>query len=369
MNLVQQQDQEFLMAAIELAGKGKYCCHPNPRVGCVLVVDSEIVASGWHQQTGQGHAEVNAIEDASQRGVNIVGATAYVSLEPCSFTGKTPPCVDALNTAGVSRVVCASLDPNPKVAGNGLQILQQVGIAAMVLDDQETRQAAEWLNRGFFKRMREKKPWVMLKTASSLDGRTADNQGESQWITSEQAREDVHRLRAESGAILTGSGTQQSDNPSLNVRISEITENERFNQPLRVLLDSTCQVSITDKIVGDDQGLLLFTETKETSDLDNKVQVQCVESIQLDEVLHHLAQKQINTLMVEAGAKLSGAFLEADLVDEIVHYIAPSVIGSQGRGMFDFSQSISLADKKHFKIHSVQTIGDDIKIVYVRNSI
>lgn len=368
MNLTQQQDKEFLMVAIELAAKGKYSCHPNPRVGCILVADSKIIASGWHHQAGQAHAEVNAIADAKKRGVDIVGATAYVSLEPCGHTGKTPPCVDALRAAGIARVVCAGFDPNPKVAGKGIKTLQQSGIDAIVLENQVTADAAEWLNRGFFKRMREKKTWVMLKIASTMDGRTADSLGESQWITGEKAREDVHRLRAESGAVLTGSGTQQADNPSLNVRIPEIINNKDFKQPLRVLLDSNCQLSITDNIVGNDQNLLVYTTKSDTIALNDKAQVEQVEQIQLDVVLDHLAQHEINMLMVEAGAKLSGAFLEADLVDEIVHYIAPSVIGSAGRGMFDFSQPLALADKKHFKIHSVQSVGDDIKIVYVRNS-
>lgn len=370
MTSLQQQDQKFLTTAIELAAKGQYTCHPNPRVGCVIVKDGQELASGWHHRAGQGHAEVNAIADAIKKGEDITGATAYVSLEPCSFTGKTPPCAEALKKADIARVVCASLDPNPKVAGNGLKMLKDAGIDAIVLDNKETQQAAESLNRGFFKRMRENKPWVMLKIASSLDGCTADSKGTSQWITSEQARIDVHKLRATSGAVLTGSGTQQADNPSLTVRIAEIIETKSFKQPLRVLLDSNCQVAATDNIVGDDKGLILFTTQRDPdklTEITNKAQIEQVEQIDLNQVLNHLAKQEINTLMVEAGAKLSGAFLEEDLIDEIVHYIAPCVIGSDGRGMFDFSKPLSLVDKKHFKIHSVQTVGDDIKIVYVRN--
>lgn len=375
-----QQDKHFLSEAIKLAEQGQYTCDPNPRVGCVLVghaaekTANNIIAQGYHQKAGEGHAEVNAIEHAKQQGISTKGATAYVSLEPCSFTGKTPPCVTALIHAGVARVVCATLDPNPKVAGNGLKLLQQAGIDASVIEDAEIQVAAEWLNRGFFQRMRYNKPWVMLKTASSLDGRTADSQGKSQWITSEAARSDVHKLRAASSAMITGSGTQQADNPSLNARL--VDTDKTCQQPIRILLDSNCLVSVDDNIVGDDQALTIFTSfssctpQKKQGQLQafaGKATVEVVDEIQLDSVLAYLSDKHINSVMIEAGAKLSGAFLEADLVDEIVHYIAPSVIGSDGRGMFDFSTPLALKDKKQFKIHSIEQIGDDIKVVYVRS--
>lgn len=374
-----QNDKQFLLEAIKLAENGKFTCHPNPMVGCVLVKDGVNVSSGWHQKAGEAHAEVNAIANAEQNGVSLNGATAYVSLEPCSFTGKTPPCVDALIHAGVSRVVCATLDPNPKVAGNGLSLLQEANIEAVVLDDAEVYSKAEWLNKGFFKRMREGKPWVMLKTASSLDGKTADNQGLSQWITSEQARQDVHRLRAMNGAVLTGSGTQQADNPSLNARLSE--QEFVYQQPLRVLLDSQCKLTPDAKIVSHNdrdensnknrKDLLVFTtqtDSKILKSFSNNIEFSIMESIELETVLQKLAAKQINQVMIEAGAHLSGAFLEADLVDEIVHYIAPSVIGSGGRAMFDFSTNLSLSEKKQFTTKTVEQIGNDIKVVYVRDS-
>ena len=361
-----QIDKEFLLDAITLAEKGNFTCQPNPRVGCILTQDNDVIGMGWHQKTGEGHAEVNAIADAINQLKTTTGATAYVSLEPCSFTGKTPPCVDALFDAGVSRVVCAGLDPNPEVSGNGLKLLKERGVAAEVSSDSDVLRKAEWLNRGFFKRMRTGLPWVILKTASSIDGRTADFEGESQWITSPASRANVHKLRAESCAIITGSGTQQADNPSLNARLDNSIE---VKQPLRVLLDSQCVVSKNDKIIGKDNGLLLFTTNRDhqtLQELEKKISIQTVNSISLDAVLSHLADLEINLVMLEAGAKLSGSFIEAGLVDEIVHYIAPNIIGSDGRGMFDFSGSLSLDDKKVFTTRCVETLGEDIKVTFQR---
>ncbi len=361
-------DKELLLSAIALAEKGQFTCQPNPRVGCILTQDNDVIGKGWHHKSGEGHAEVNAIADAINNQQVIQGATAYVSLEPCSFTGKTPPCVDALFDAGVSRVVCAGLDPNPRVSGKGLKILNDRGIIAEVSTDSDVLERAEWLNRGFFKRMRHGLPWVMLKTASSIDGRTADYQGKSQWITSSSSREDVHALRAQSCAIITGSGTQQADNPTLNARLDSDIE---VKQPLRVLLDSQCVVTANANIIGKDNNVLIFTinnDPKVLGKLEKNTSIQLVNSINLDSVLTYLAGKEINFVMIEAGARLSGAFIEAGLVDEIVHYIAPSIIGSQGRGMFDFSNSLSLDDKKTFMTRSVETLDEDIKITFKRRT-
>ena len=328
MQSQQAIDKSFLLASLKLAEKGQYSCRPNPRVGCVLVKDGDIIGEGWHQVAGQAHAEVNAIANAHSRSNDTIGATAYVSLEPCSFTGKTPPCVDALLAAKVARVVCASLDPNPKVAGNGIAYLQQQGIDAEVFDDQEVKQQAEWLNRGFFKRMRSGLPWVMLKIASSLDGKTADYQGTSQWITGEQSREEVHHLRAQSCAVLTGSGTQLADNPSLNVRLDGY--DSQF-QPCRVLLDSTAQLKELSKIVGEDGKLILFTQPDSVvlQEIETRSTVVRQNPNDLLAVLRYLAdEKEVNYVMLEAGAKLAGSFIENDLVDEINHYNAPIIIGS-----------------------------------------
>ena len=363
-------DKEFLLASLMLAEKGRYSCKPNPKVGCVLVKDQKVIGEGWHQIAGEGHAEVNAIADAKHRQESTQGATAYVSLEPCSFTGKTPPCVNALLDAGIQRVVCASVDPNPKVAGNGLEKLRSQGVDASVLEDADIQLKAERLNRGFFKRMRTGMPWVMLKTASSIDGRTADSKGHSKWITSEESRQDVQFLRAESDAVLTGSGTQQADNPSLNVRLDALLY-KLIKQPYRVLLDSQFQVSVSDNIVGDDEQLIVFTtqdQSHKIKSFADKAQIEVCEIIELENVLKTLATIEVNQLMIEAGPILSGAFLEAGLVDEIIHYIAPSVIGSNGKGMFDFTKDLSIHEKKMFQLHTVKQIENDIKLVYVRKN-
>ena len=363
-SIQQKYDKEFLLASLLLAEKGQYSCKPNPKVGCILVKNQKVIGEGWHQIAGEGHAEVNAIADAKHRQESTQGATAYISLEPCSFTGKTPPCVNALLDAGIQRVVCASVDPNPKVAGNGLEKLRAQSVDASVLEDADIQLKAERLNRGFFKRMRTGMPWVMLKTASSIDGRTADSKGQSKWITSDESRLDVQYLRAESDAVLTGSGTQQADNPSLNIRLDTDVK-----QPYRVLLDAKCKVTASDKIVGNDQQLIIFTQKNEadiSSSLTSKARLETCQTIELENVLHTLAKLEVNQVMIEAGSTLSGAFLEADLVDEIVHYIAPSVIGSSGRGMFDFVESLAITEKKTFELHSINQIENDIKIVYVR---
>jgi len=361
-----QKDKQYLLACLELAKKGQFTCRPNPQVGCVIVKDDQIIGEGWHEFAGQGHAEVNAIADVDKNGRSCEGAVAYVSLEPCSFTGKTPPCVDALIIAKISRVVCASIDPNPKVAGQGIEKLKSNGIDASLIDDPEIQKKAEWLNRGFFNRMRSGLPWVMLKIASSMDGRTADYQGTSQWITNEQSRQDVHQLRAQSCAILTGSGTQKSDNPSLNVRVEGF--NESF-QPIRVLLDSNCEVKENSNIVSNDKKLLIFClpDIKISTELRSKAIIVEQDPSDLSAVLEYLASKEVNHVMTEAGSTLSASFVENDLVDEIVQYIAPSIIGSQGRGMFDFSTPLSLTNRKQFKIKSAETINDDVKITYSRN--
>lgn len=362
-------DIDYMNRAIKLAKKGQYSCHPNPMVGCVLVKDNVIIAEAWHETAGQAHAEINAITDAQQKGHDTNGATAYVSLEPCSHEGKTPPCVGALINAGIVKVICATLDPNPQVSGQGLAKLTNAGIDARVLEYEQTQQAANYLNRAFFHRMRTGRPYVMLKIATTIDGKTADYQGNSQWITGSAARENVQQLRASSGAILTGSGTQHSDNPRLNVRLTN------KHQPFRILLDTQLKLPVSANIIGDDKKLIIYTavkSSKKITKLQNKVHAfRYIEkddhSNNIMNVLNDLAELEINQLMIEAGATLSGSFLAADLVDEIVHYIAPSILGDQARAAFDLPKALSLNQKKQFTTHSCELLGGDIKIVFLRS--
>ncbi len=360
------EQSSFLARAIELARRGEYTCQPNPMVGCVIERDGHILGEGWHQKAGQAHAEIQALSDAVNRGNDVAGATVYVSLEPCSFHGRTPPCAEALIKAQVGSVICATLDPNPRVAGNGLKQLNDQGIHAEVTSDNELQQQARWLNRGFFTRMRFKRPWVMVKVAATLDGKTADYQGKSQWISSKASRDDVQHLRASSGAVLTGSGTYLADNPRLNVRLPDISR-----QPYRVLLDSALCVSPDAPIVGDDQRLIVVTASS-----DENAKAMLAESlaalktvkapIDLNLVLQYLAEFDINKVMIEAGATLAGAFVAADLVDEIVYYMAPSVLGAAGKGVFDLPEPLQLPDKKEFVFQSVEKISSDIKLTMVK---
>ena len=361
-------DIDYLQLAVELAERGQYSCQPNPMVGCVLVKDCEIIGEGWHAVAGKGHAEVNAITDAQTKGNSPNGATAYVSLEPCSHQGKTPPCVDALISAGIAKVVCATTDPNPEVSGQGLVKLNEAGIPAAITECKQTQQYAKHLNRAFFHRMRTGKPYVMLKVATTLDGRTADSQCISQWITGDAARQDVQYLRASSGAVLTGSGTQMADDPRLNVRVDDVE-----HQPLRVLLDTRLQIKTDANIIGDDKKLIVYTAEKDNEKIaqlqDHVHSIRNLDGAALVNVLNDLAELEINQVMVEAGATLAGAFLAEDLVDEIVHYLAPSVLGDQARAAFDFPVALSLQDKKRFNVHSCELIGDDIKITVLRHLI
>lgn len=358
-------DIDYLRLAIKLAAQGQYSCQPNPMVGCVLVKNHVIIGKGWHAIAGEGHAEVNAIADAQKKGHKLRGATAYVSLEPCSHHGKTPPCVDALTTEGIDKVVCATTDPNPEVSGRGLAKLIDVGIPASVIECEETQQLAKHLNRAFFHRMRMGKPYVMLKVATTLDGRTADFQGASQWITGNKARQDVQCLRAMSGAVLTGRGTQVSDDPYLNVRLNDV----EF-QPYRVLLDTQLQLEVDANIIGDDKKLIVYTaeqKGEKISALQGRVHsIRKLDDSKLVSIINDLAELEINQVMIEAGATLAGAFLAEDLVDEIVHYMAPSVLGNQARAVFNLPDALPLRDKKQFNVHACELVGDDIKITFLR---
>lgn len=345
-----------MQRALRLAQKGLYSTDPNPRVGCVLVKDGNIVGEGWHKKAGEAHAEVLALRQA---GNDAKAATAYVTLEPCSHTGKTPPCAEALVQAEVSRVVVAMQDPNPLVAGQGLRRLQDSGIEVKsgLMEIQ-----ARALNPGFIKRMETGLPYVRVKMAMSLDGRTAMASGESQWITGQAARQDVQLLRARSSAILTGIGTVLSDDPSMNVRLSAQELNvDEVRQPLRVVLDSGLRFPAKAKIAEVEGDVLIMTTSK--NDIDNAVQLPEKNGhVDLKAALKYLAEMEINEVHVEAGAILSGAFLQQQLVDEIVVYMAPHIMGDEARGLFSLPGLSKMKDRISLDIQDVRMLGKDLRI-------
>jgi len=319
-----------------------------------------VIGQGWHVKAGQGHAEVEALKNLP----DAKGATAYVTLEPCSHQGRTPPCCDALIKAGVSRVVAAMQDPNPKVSGSGLEKLKEAGIEVVCGVLQEDALA---LNRGFIKRMTNNRPFVRSKLAMSLDGRTAMASGESKWITSNEARADVHRLRAESSAILTGINTVLSDNPALNARIDE-----DVLQPVRVVLDTHLNMPVTAQMAKLPGRSLILTCAQDQQK-QGALQQAGFEVYQLPDkngrldlhaVMDFLGQQQINELLVEAGSVLNGALLAEDLVDEYVIYMAPCILGDQGRGLFNLPGLQRMADKKQLKLRDVRQVGQDLKLTY-----
>lgn len=349
--------------ALQLARKGLYTTDPNPRVGCVLVRDGVIISEGWHHRAGLGHAEVVALNNT----LDANGATAYVTLEPCSHFGRTPPCCNALINAGISRVVVAMQDPNPLVAGEGLQRLRSAGIDVIcgVLEEDAQR-----LNRGFIKRMTQQCPWVRSKLAMSLDGRTAMASGESKWITSAQARADVQQLRAQSSAILTGINTVLADDPALTARVdTEVV------QPIRVVLDSGLAMPV-DAQLGTLPGRTLILTCSTDQLKKQTLQQRGFEVYRLDEyhgrldlkqVMTFLAELQINELLIEAGPTLNGALLAENLVDEWVVYMAPCVLGDQGRGLFAVPGMNAMSDKKNFNLADVRQVGPDLKLTFTAN--
>lgn len=349
-------DQQWMLHAIALAKRGIYSTKPNPNVGCVIVKDGQLVGEGFHPQAGQPHAEVFALRQA---GVNSQGATAYVTLEPCAHYGRTPPCALALSEAGVSRVVIACLDPNPLVAGKGLQILRDAGI--MVEHGVCATEAAS-LNRGFLKSMATGMPYVRLKMASSLDGRTAMASGESKWITGAEARLDVQHWRAISAAIITGVDTILADDCLLNVRALPSLSEQFLNnvvQPIRIILDRQGRLPLTAKILQDTDTVMVMGPFRQAlADL-GVIQLPI---LALDTLLAYLRQNyQIFDVMVEAGATLSSAFLQHNLVDEVISYIAPTLLGQSARAMFagEFNQ---MSEQLRFKLEDVHQIGDDLRL-------
>jgi diaminohydroxyphosphoribosylaminopyrimidine deaminase/5-amino-6-(5-phosphoribosylamino)uracil reductase len=360
----QSDDAGFMSRALELAGRGLYTTDPNPRVGCVLVRDGEIVGEGWHQRAGEAHAEVNAIRAAGER---ASGATAYVSLEPCHHQGRTGPCTEALLAAGVRRVVAAMADPDPRTAGQGLEALSAAGIqvACGLLEDQ-----ARALNVGFVSRHTRRRPYVRIKMAASLDGRTAMAGGESKWITGPAARRDVQRLRARSSAIVTGSGTLLADDPSLTVRASELGDGIAFHQPLRVVVDRRLRTPAHAALLRESGATLIATRSDDhaarqtLTDAGAEILLLSIDGKdgELAALMAILAQRGINEVLVEAGATLGGAFLVEQLVDEIVLYTAPVLLGDSARGLFHLPQIQTLAQGLAVDVVDVSPVGNDWRI-------
>jgi diaminohydroxyphosphoribosylaminopyrimidine deaminase/5-amino-6-(5-phosphoribosylamino)uracil reductase len=355
-------DHGFMAQALRLAERGLYSTSPNPRVGCLLVRHGVVVAEGWHQRAGDAHAEINALQRAGEK---ARGATAYVTLEPCSHYGRTPPCAEALIAAGVSRVVAAMQDPNPLVAGRGLALLTAAGIsAACGLLESEARE----LNLGFVSRMTRGRPWLRLKLASSLDGQSALQNGASQWITGAAARLDGHRWRARACAILSGIGTVRDDDPQLNVRGIETTR-----QPLKVVVDSRLELSPAARVLNG--GGVLLAHADATQQLEQRAAAlracgaellrvpDAAGKLDLPALMQALGQRGINEVHVEAGARLNGALLAAGLVDEVLLYLAPCLLGASARGLFDLPALSSLADKHALSFRDVRMVGGDIRVL------
>jgi diaminohydroxyphosphoribosylaminopyrimidine deaminase/5-amino-6-(5-phosphoribosylamino)uracil reductase len=365
-------DYPFMAQALRLAERGCYTTMPNPRVGCVLVKNGMVVGEGWHIRAGEGHAEVNALAAA---GARARGATAYVTLEPCSHTGKTGPCSHALVDSGVARVVYAMEDPNPLVAGSGLDYLREAGVQ---VDGPLLEDDARTLNPGFIKRMERKLPFVRCKMGMSLDGRTAMASGESQWVTGKKARGDVQRLRARSCAIISGIDSLLLDNSSLTVRVDELdlpdAESAAAKQPLRVVLDSSLRLSRTAKILAQTTPILVVhngsAEADKLSGWPEHVEFIALPAnpssdsggrINLNALLTELAKRQCNEVLVEAGATLAASFLRRGLLDEVIIYMAPKLLGSSARPLFDLPLN-TMSSALPLKISDMRAVGTDWRI-------
>jgi diaminohydroxyphosphoribosylaminopyrimidine deaminase/5-amino-6-(5-phosphoribosylamino)uracil reductase len=356
-------DHVLMARALRLAARGLYTTQPNPRVGCVLVREGEVVGEGWHQRAGEPHAEVFALRAA---GARARGATAYVTLEPCSHFGKTPPCADALLAAGVTRVVVAAGDPNPRVAGAGLQRLRDAGVA---VEAGLMSAAARDLNRGFFARFERGRPWVRVKLAMSLDGRTALANGESKWITGESARADVQRWRARSSASLAGAGTVRADDPRLTVRLSE---GVAFKPPLRVVLDARLDALALHANLLDGGAPTLVLHAPGVQPRDDR-HARCElaampldahgRHLDLDAALRLLAVRGVNEVQVEAGPTLCGALFGQNLVDELLVYVAPTLLGDSARPLLRLSGLASLAERRDWRVVDRRRFGADTRLL------
>ncbi len=355
------EDHQYMRAALSLASRGLYTTTPNPRVGCVIVQGERVIGEGFTQPAGQNHAEIEALADARRRGVPVDGATVYVTLEPCSHFGRTPPCVNALIEARPARVIAAMEDPNPRVSGSGLNALREAGIEVRCgLLEREARE----LNIGFVSRMTRGRPWLRLKSATSLDGHPALHNGESQWITAAPARADGHAWRARACAVLTGIGTVLRDNPALTVRAVSTPR-----QPPAVLVDSRLQIGLDTRLVRRG-GLLVFCARrdpgKESMLTDHGCEVVYLPNgehkVDLVAMVDELGRRAINELHVEAGSKLGGALIRAGVVDELLMYVAPSLLGD-AMPLFDLPATTQLEARHKLQFHEVERIGDDLRIL------
>jgi diaminohydroxyphosphoribosylaminopyrimidine deaminase / 5-amino-6-(5-phosphoribosylamino)uracil reductase len=351
-------DHAMMAQALRLAERAAYTTKPNPMVGCVLAHGEEVVGEGWHQRQGGPHAEVFALQAA---GTRAQGATAYVTLEPCAHTGRTGPCADALIAAGVARVVAAMRDPFPQVDGAGFEKLRAAGIAVEhgLMEAQARR-----LNRGFLSRIERGRPWLRVKLATSLDGRSAMASGESKWISGDAARDDVHRWRARAGALLTGAGTVLADDPQLTVRFEDATE---FVAPLRVVLDPGLATIARGRVrEGGAPTLYLHAPDAKAPkgfSADHAAVAMRDGSLDLPSVLNLLAARGINEVQVEAGATLAGAFLSAGLVDELLLYVAPVLLGERARPLFDGLRIDAMAQRLAMRIVETRRVGDDVRLL------
>lgn len=344
-------DRAMMARALALAERGLYTATPNPRVGCVIAKDRTIVGEGWHEKAGGPHAEIVALQQA---GSAAAGATVYVSLEPCNHYGRTPPCAGALINAKVARVVAAMRDPNPQASGGGAALAAAgIRFEAGVLEEQ-----AREVNIGFISRVARGRPWVRLKAAATLDGRTAMADGRSQWITGPEARRDGHRWRARACAILTGIGTVKADDPQLTVR-----EVETPRQPLRVVVDSRLETPPDAKVLQGGQ-VLIFSAKAGTARNAEVIHLPNAEGkVDLQKMLEELARRGVNELHVEAGFKLNGSLLREGCVDEVLLYLNPSVLGDAAQGLFDIPAPAGLAARRRLRIVSLERLGEDLRIV------
>lgn len=354
-------DARFMARALQLARRGLYTTDPNPRVGCVVVKDGKIIGEGWHERAGEPHAEINALNQAGTNNTHSAGV--YLTLEPCCHHGRTPPCTQALIKAGVKRVVAAMRDPNPQVAGKGFKEIESHGIQVAVgLMEAE----AEALNPGFISRMRRGRPYVRVKLAISLDGRTSMVNGDSKWITSEAARADVQKWRARSSVILTGVSTVLVDDPLLTVRDLNIGR-----QPLRVVLDSHLRTPVTARLLKAEGRTLIVTTSEDLALIEKLKKVGAdvahiatlKKTVDLVELLKHLAWLEVNEVMVEAGATLCGALLKQGLVDELLLYYAPHIMGNNERGMFVLPPLLRMSDRIEVEITDIRAIGKDWRVI------
>lgn len=357
-------DHACMAEALRLAEQGLYSTDPNPRVGCVISKGNAVVGRGFHRKAGEAHAEINALHDA---GESARGATVYVTLEPCSHTGRTPPCADALIEAGVARVVAAMRDPNPKVAGNGFEKLQAAGIVTVsgLLESQ-----ARALNPGFISRMIRNRPWVRSKLAISLDGRTALANGTSKWISDAAARTDAHRWRARSSAILTGSGTVIADDPALTVRLDDDGTDRR--QPLRVVVDSALRTSPASKIFSGPGASCIATREADARRHESFIAAGAsvlvlpvvAGHVDLAELMCSLAQRECNEVLVEAGPALNGALLQAGLIDELIVYLASHLLGDSAHGMFSIPAITGMQMRQELKLTDLRQVGGNIRMLF-----